>query len=80
MNKAYEIELQGITANFVGSSFDLVVGVERILLSDYDEWNVVYARVMIDDRWYFLPDDLYEEIDALYSDTIGDRIFELNMQ
>lgn len=79
MNQAYEIELQGITATFMQNSFDIVVGAERILLSDYDEFNVIYARVLIGDRWCFLPDELYGEIDSLYGDQIGQMLFTLTM-
>lgn len=80
MNEAYEIELQGLTATFMPNSFDLVIGAERIRLPDYDEWKIVYARVLIEDRWYFLPNDLYDEIDSLYSDRIGELLFALAIQ
>jgi hypothetical protein len=80
MNEAYEIELLGIKASFMASPFDLVIGAERKLLGEVEEWQVMYARILIDDRWHFMPHELYTEIDTTYGDMIGDRLFELSMQ
>ncbi len=79
MNEAYEIELKHICASFMENAFDIVLGAERIPRQECDEWQVVYARVLVEDRWYFLPDELYGEIDSLYGDQIGEMLFSLTI-
>lgn len=91
MNESYEVELKQITASFLPSAFDLIIGVENTstlsvkgLVKDGDftdiEWQVVYCRVLVDDRWYFLPHNLYDEIEDVYGDKIGDRLWELSQR
>lgn len=88
MNEAYEVELDQIKASFVASPFDLVLGVEKLTTLKVDEegdfkgltdveWQVVYMRVQIDGRWYFLPHTLHNEIDEVYADMIGDKLWQL---
>lgn len=88
MNEAYEVELNQITASFIPSPFDLVLGVEKQTTVQVDEsgtftaftdveWQVVYTRVLIGDRWFFLPQDLYDEIDDMYGEQIGDCLWRL---
>lgn len=87
MNESYEVELKQIKASFLPSAFDLIVGVENtstLLIEGFAhaeftdiEWQVVYCRVLVDGRWYFLPQDLYDEIDDEYGDLIGDRLWKL---
>lgn len=76
MNEAYEIELTHISASFMESAFDIVLGVERIPRCECDEWQVMYARVLVEDRWYFLPHELYTELDEKYGELIGLKLFE----
>lgn len=76
MNEAYEIELTHISASFMDNAFDIVLGVERIPRQECDEWQVVYARVLVEDRWYFLPHELYVELDEKYDELIGLKLFE----
>lgn len=76
MNEAYEIELNHICASFMENAFDIVLGVERIPRQEYDEWQVVYARVLVEDRWYFLSNELYTELDEKYGEMIGLKLFE----
>lgn len=42
-----------------------------------DEWQIIYARVLVEDRWYFLPQTLYDAIDDTYSDEMGNLIWKL---
>lgn len=91
MKEAYEIELKQITASFVVDPFDMVLGIERQsgALNNVtkppsetggfteDDWQIVYARVLVEDRWYFLPQTLYDAIDDTYSDEIGNLIWKL---
>lgn len=89
MNESYEVELKQITASFLPSAFDLIVGVENTSILSVEgqtqgcdftdiEFQVVYCRVLVDDRWYFLPPALYDEIEDIYGDRIGDRLWELS--
>jgi hypothetical protein len=89
MNESYEVELNNIKASFLPSEFDLIVGVENTstlavkgltLGGDFTdiEWQVVYCRVLVDERWYFLPHNLYDEIEDVYGDQIGNRLWELS--
>lgn len=91
MNEAYEVELSNITASFIASPFNLMLGVERqtTLVVDESEnvsgftdveWQVIYARAQIDGQWYFLPQDQYDQIDGAYSDLIGDKLWELTQK
>lgn len=88
MNEAHEVTLHQLTASFMSSPFDLVLGVElqsplKVLESEIChaftdvEWQVIYCRVLIEDRWYFLPQDLYDEVDDTYGDLIGDHLWRL---
>lgn len=87
MNEAYEVELFSLTASFMASPFDLVLGVERLSTLKVDEsempgftdveWQVVYQRVLDGDHWYFLPHTMFHEIEELYSDQIGDKLWQL---
>lgn len=88
MNEAYEVELTQLMSNFVASPFDLVLGVERQTTRKVDEsgtdqgfteveWQVIYARVLVEDRWYFLPPALYDGVDNEYGELIGDKLWEL---
>lgn len=88
MNEAFEVELTQIKTTFLASPTDLIIGVEKqsTLVVENDqkiqgftdvEWQVLYCRVLVDDRWYFLPQDLYDEIDDEYGDLIGDRLWKL---
>lgn len=89
MNESYEVELKQITASFLPSTFDLIVGVENTSTLSVEgltqggdftdiEFQVVYCRVLVDNRWYFLPHNLYDEIEDVYGDQIGDRLWELS--
>lgn len=89
MNESFEVELKQITTSFLPSAFDLIVGVENTstlavkgLIPGGDftdiEWQVVYCRVLVDERWYFLPHTFYDEIEDKYGDHIGDRLWELS--
>jgi hypothetical protein len=88
MNEAYEVELSQIKTTFSASPIDLVLGVERQTTLKVDgieniqsftdvEWQVIYARALVDERWFFLPQTLYDEIDDQHGDLIGDRLWEL---
>ena len=88
MNQAYEVELNNIKASFMPSTFDLVIGVElqsTLTIKESDllngfvdmDWQVMYARVLVDERWFFLPQSLYDEIDETFGDQIGDMIWGL---
>lgn len=88
MNEAYEVELNQITASFIPSPFDLVIGVERQTTVKVDEqgactgyldveWQVMYTRVLIDNRWFFLPQTMYDELDDMYGEQIGDCLWKL---
>lgn len=88
MNEAYEVELNNITASFMPTTFDLVLGVEiqsTLQVDESDmlhaftdmEWQVMYARVLVDDRWFFLPQTLYDEVDDEFGDQIGDLLWKL---
>ena len=89
MNEAHEVEFTEMKTSFFASPVNIVLGVERLssLKVDAvegcqgftdDEWQVIYARVLLEDRWYFLPPDLYDEIDEQHSDLIGDRLWQLS--
>jgi hypothetical protein len=89
MNESFEVELKQITASFLPSAFDLIIGVENTSTLSVEgltkggdftdiEWQVVYCRVLVGDRWYFLPQTLYDEIEDLYGDQIGDRLWKLS--
>lgn len=91
MNEAYELEFTQMNASFFASPFDLVLGVERqstlIVPGDLNvqsftdvEWQILYCRVLIEDRWCFLPQTFYDEIDDTYGDLIGDRLWTLTQQ
>lgn len=88
MNEAFEVELVGLSASFISTTFDLVLGLEKQTTVKVDEtgsltgftdieWQIVYSRVLVADRWYFLPQSLYDEIDDQYSDLIGDKLWSL---
>lgn len=88
MNEAYEVELSQIKTTFSASPIDLVLGVERQTTLKVDgieniqsftdvEWQVIYARALVDERWFFLPQTLYDEIDDQHGDLIGDRLWAL---
>lgn len=88
MNEAYEVELKNLTASFLPSPFDLILGVEQLTILVVDEgdniqgftdveWQIVYCRVLVDDRWFFLPQTWYDEIDADHGELIGDKLWEL---
>lgn len=88
MNEAYEVELSQITASFILLPFDLVLGVEKQTTIKVEEvggfnaftdveWQVIYTRVLIDDQWYILPQHLYDEVDDLYGDQIGECLWTL---
>jgi hypothetical protein len=88
MNEAYEVELSQIKTTFSASPIDLIMGVEKQTTLKVEstgemqgfmdvEWQVVYTRVLVDDRWYFLPQDLYDEIDDEYGDVIGEKLWSL---
>lgn len=88
MNEAYEIELTGVTASFITEPFDLVLGVEKLVVmkvppevgvegSTDIEWQIVYARVLVEDRWFFLPQQDYDEIDHAHGDLIGEKLWVL---
>lgn len=90
MNKAYEVRLEQITASFVHQPFDLVLGVEQqaTLIVEGDEkvqgftdleWVVIYSRVELEGESYFLPPALYDEIDDLYADDIGNALWRLTV-
>lgn len=88
MNEAFEVELTQIKTTFLASPTDLIIGVEKqsTLVVENDqqvqgftdiEWQVMYCRVLMDDRWFFLPQDLYDEIDDEYGEVIGDLLWKL---
>ena len=88
MNKAYEVRLEQITTSFVHQPFDLVLGVELLstLIVEGDEkvqgftdleWIVIYSRVETEGQSYFLPPALYDEVEDLYADDIGDALWRL---
>lgn len=88
MNEAYEVELTNLEASFSASPFNLVLGVEKQTMLKIEEsgvvqgftdveWQVIYARVLIDERWYFLRQEFYDEIDDVYGDTIGEELWKL---
>jgi hypothetical protein len=88
MNEAYEVELNDITASFIAEPFTVVLGVERqtTLKVESDdkvqgftdvEWQVIYARALVDDRWTILPQTLYDEIDDEHGEMIGDLLWKL---
>lgn len=88
MTKAYEVELNKITASFLPFPFDAVFGFEILntvvveggettdALTDV-EWGVTYCRISIDDHWSFLCSSLYEQIEENYSDLIGEKLWTL---
>lgn len=91
MNESFEVELKQITASFLPSTFDLIIGVENTSTLSVEgltqggdftdiEWQVVYCRVLVDGRWYFLPPALYDEVEDSYGDQIGDRLWELSQR
>lgn len=91
MNEAHEVEFTQMKASFFAVPFDLVLGVERqstlVVPGDLNvqsftdiEWQIVYCRVLVEDRWFFLPQTLYDEIDDTYGDLIGDRLWTLTQQ
>lgn len=88
MNEAFEVELTQIKTTFTASLTDLIIGVEKqstlVVENDQNiqgftdiEWQVMYCRVLVDDRWYFLPQSLYDEIDDEYGEVIGDLLWKL---
>lgn len=88
MNEAFEVELTQMKTSFLASPTNLVIGVEKqsTLVVENDqqvqgftdiEWQVMYCRVLVDDRWYFLPQSLYDEIDDEFGDLIGDKLWWL---
>lgn len=88
MNEAFEVELTQIKTTFLASPTDLIIGVEKqstlVVENDHTiqgftdvEWQVMYCRVLVEDRWYFLPQDLYDEIDDAYGDVVGDMLWKL---
>lgn len=88
MNEAFEVELVDLSASFISTTFNLVLGLEKQMTIQVEgserlngftdiEWQIVYSRVLVDDRWYFLPQDMYDEIDDKYSDLIGDKLWTL---
>lgn len=88
MNESHEVTLSHLTASFMDVPFDLVLGVELQSTLQVDEcdvlhaftdteWQVIYCRVLVEDRWHFLPQNLYDEIDELYGDRIGDELWKL---
>ena len=88
MNEAYEVELKQIQASFIASPVDIVLGIEKQITLTVDqsetlqgftdvEWQIVYARVLLEDRWFFLPQTLYDEIDDVYGDKIGELLYRL---
>lgn len=88
MNEAFEVELTQMKTSFLASPTDLVIGVEKqsTLVVENDqkvqgftdvEWQIVYCRVLLEDRWYFLPQHHYDEIDDEYGDTIGEHLWRL---
>jgi len=90
MNEAYEVELTDVEASFIPTPFTVVLGVERQTTFKVDndekvqgftdvEWQVIYARAMVADRWTILPQDLYDEIDDKYGDLIGDKLWRLTL-
>lgn len=88
MNESHEVTMKNLTASFMDSPFDLVLGVELQSALDIPdgglchgfkdtEWQVIYCRVLLEDRWHFLPQELYDEIDEIYGDRIGDELWKL---
>lgn len=88
MNEAHEVEFTEMKTSFFASPVNLVLGVEKQTTLKVDgleglqgftdvEWQVIYARVLVDDRWFFLPQSLYDEIDDEFGDMIGDRLWQL---
>lgn len=88
MNEAYEVELTDVKASFIPTPFTIVLGVERqtTLKVDNDdkvqgftdvEWQVIYARALVDNRWTILPQSHYDEIDESYGDQIGESLWRL---
>lgn len=91
MKEAYEVELNQLTASFLIEPFDLVLGVEKGATMVVDssetsggstdiEWQVIYARVLVADRWWFLPTSMYDEIDREHGDQIGDKLWSLTQR
>jgi uncharacterized protein YuzE len=91
MNEAFEVELTQIKTSFLASPVDLIIGVEKqtTLKVDNDgnvqgftdiEWQVVYCRVLVEERWYFLPQSLYDEIDDEHGDVIGNHLWKLTRE
>lgn len=86
MNEAFELTLTKKSVSFAEQPVELVIGAElkRKLTVDEEglsftdvEWQVIYCRVLVEDRWYFLPHELYDEIDERFGDEIGERIWSL---
>lgn len=87
MKEAHEVTLINVTVSFMDQPVDLVIGVELQASfpigdgSDHDytdfDWQVIYCRVLVDTRWYFLPETLYDEIDTVFGDQVGDKLWEL---
>lgn len=79
MNEAHEVQLECLTASFLPSPFDLVLGVEKRHLEGTVEWQIVYGRVLVDARWFFLSQTMLDEIDVRYEDMIGEKLFQLTV-
>lgn len=88
MNEAYEVQLNDLTASFLPSPFDLVIGVERLNTVVVEagenttgftdiEWQVMWSRVRVGDTLMFLTQNLYDELDGEYGDIIGEKLWEL---
>lgn len=91
MNEVYEVELKNLTASFLPSPFDLVLGVEKQTTLKVDagehthgftdvEWQVIWSRVKMDDTYVYLPQRLYDELDDEHGEVIGERLWELTNQ
>jgi hypothetical protein len=89
MNESHEVTLHQLSASFMEVPFDLVLGLELQSSLKVDEcsllhaftdleWQVIYCRVLVEDRWHFLPQDLYDEIDEVYGERIGDELWKLS--
>lgn len=87
MNEIHEVEICNVEASFVASPFSVVLGAEKqsvlrvceeTLASFTDvEWQIVYARAVINGQSFIMPQDLYDEVDDKYGDVIGDKLWEL---
>lgn len=87
MNEIHEVEIENVEASFLASPCSIILGAEKqsvlrvceeTLASFTDvEWQIVYARAVIDGVSFIMPQDLYDEVDDRYSDTIGDKLWLL---